>query len=369
MSSTRRVIGAAGALAGALLLLLPAGAAGAEPAGAGQASAFGATISAGGQTVVPPTPEASLTAPPGGTVHETLVDIPAEPVAVSGTLQADAAVHGLSDLPSTLTVNSQAVAGPYNARAYSLVEGLDVLLDTPSEGVSLLSADAVRAEAVAVCAAGTAKYSANSEIVDLRVGGEAIPLNAPTEQIVDAIGDLLEQTTLNQVVDVERNVVTTTADGIAVDALVVTVLAAAGTPVAEVRIGHAEVRALDCTARMPECSDGSDNDGDGAVDHPADQQCTSPQDDSEAPECSNGRDDADPEDTLADVGSDPGCTDAADDSETDDGTAVNAGAQPGGGGRVGTPTLARTGGDASVALAAGLGLLGLAGLVLRRRLA
>lgn len=391
MRTIRRGVAIATLLTGALVVV-PAGPAAADEIGAGTAGAYGATVSLAGNALVPPTPEVEVVAPPGDNVQETTIDIPADPLAVSGTLTASARVHGPSDIPSSLQVNTQEVAGPYNAQGMALIEGLDVLLDVPTGGVSLVSADAVRAEAVAVCSAGGVQYSANSEIVNLDIAGEDVPLNGPIEDILDAVGDLLEQSGLNQVVDVQRNVVTESANGIAVDALVVTVLAAAGTPVVEARIGHAEASAVSC-GNMPECSDGADNDGDGHIDHPADPQCTSPQDDSEAPECSNGRDDdgdgaidfpADPgctdanDDSEADAPecsdgrdndgdgridhpADPGCTDVNDDSENSDGSGVqNTGGQRG--------SLARTGGESGMTAAAALALAGLAGLALRRRL-
>lgn len=262
--SARRAAAPAAVLTAAFALLVTAAApASADTIGAGEASAFGGTIGVAGQEVVPPTPTASATLP--GDASDTTVDIPAEPVAVSGTLNADAAVHAASDLDSALEVNAQAVTGPYNAVATGSIEEADVLVDVVGEGVSLLSADAIRAEAVGVCVGGEVQYSAASEIVNLDVGGQDIPLNAPLEQILDAVGDVLEQTTLNQVVDIQRNVVTELEDGIAVDALVVTVLAVAGDPVAQVRLGHAEVSGLAC-GEAPQCSDGADNDGDGVSD-------------------------------------------------------------------------------------------------------
>jgi hypothetical protein len=42
------------------------------------------------------------------------------------------------------------------------------------------------------------------------------------------------------------------------------------------------------TVKVPQCSNGIDDDGDGAVDHPADAECTSPTDNSEAPGCGLG---------------------------------------------------------------------------------
>ncbi len=311
ISSTRlpRRFGAPIALLAAMALVLGAAPAGADTVGGGEASAFGATITVAGQEVIPPTPlaEASLES---DDVSETVVDIPAEPVAVSGTLNADAAVHAESDIDSALTVVSQEVAGPYNASGVALIEGADVLLDTVADDVSLVTADVIRAEAVAVCRDGAVEYSANSEIINLNIGGEDVPLNEPLEQVLDGLNDVLDQTGLNQVVDIERNVVTPTADGIAVDALVVTVLAVAGDePVAQVRLGHAEVNAAACGGALPECSDGEDNDGDTLVDFPADPGCDSPEDDSEIDEVVTAAPDAPtPQPSLPRTGADASTT-------------------------------------------------------------
>jgi len=261
----RRCVGAgASLLAGLALAIAPA-----SPAAAatGEASAFGATITAGGQDVVPPTPAVQLTAP--GDAEDTAVGIPAEPLAVSGTLNAFASISPAGDLESALEVVEQELPGPYSARSEGLVEGAEVLLDAVAEDVSLVSADVIRAEAVAVCTDGTPTYSATSEIVNLDIGGEDVPLNEPLTQLIDGLNDALEQSGLDQVVDIERNVVTEIeGGGIAVDALVVTVLAAAGeAPLAQVRLGHAQVSGDVCN--FPECADGMDNDGDMLVDWPA----------------------------------------------------------------------------------------------------
>ncbi len=221
----------------------------------------------------------------------------------------------------------------------------DKLLDTIPDMPSLVTAEAMRAEAVAVCRGGAVEYSANSEVINLNIGGQDVPLNGPLTDVLDQLNAVLEQTTLNQVVDIQRNVVTPTDDGIAVDALVVTVLSAAadaaGGPVAEVRLGHAEVGGVACGAAT-ECADGVDND--------------------------------DPEDELADE-ADPGCHtdgdasnpdsfDPADDSELDAPITADAGAAA-------PPSLPRTGGDAAtttgLAALMGAGALGL--YALRRKLA
>jgi len=70
----------------------------------------------------------------------------------------------------------------------------------------------------------------------------------------------------------------------------------------------------------PACSDGLDNDGDGATDFPEDLGCVSLTDDTEdsptSPKCNDGRDNDG--DGLADYPNDPGCFAPAGDAEEDD---------------------------------------------------
>ena len=354
--------------------------AGADPVAAGSASAYGATIALGGTEAVPPTPLVEIELPPGGEAEDTTIGIPAEPVAVSGTLNASAVAHAASDVASQLTVEAQEVEGPYNVAAVSLIEGLDVLLDAAGEGVSLVSAAAVRAEAVAVCRAGAIEYSANSEIIDLDVGGTDIPLNAPVTQLIDAIAEVLDTSGLNAVVDVDRNVITELdGGGIAVDALRISVLEAGG-PAVLVTVGHAEVAGATCGA-APECSDAVDNaDGEDTLADADDPGCHTdgdagnpasydPNDPSEAdgarPECSDTVDNADGEDTLADA-DDPGC-------HTDGDAGNPASYDPNDPSELDGPApagaLPRTGGAADVAVLGGslLGALAIGLQLLRRR--
>lgn len=327
----KRLLAVMGVLTG--LVVAQAAPALADPVSAGSASAYATTVSVGGSEVIEPMPLATATLPPGADDENDpgpVIPIGAEPIALSGTFDSKAEVHSASDLASELTVVEQEVEGPYNARGVALIEGLEVLLDAAGEGVSLVSAAVIRAEAVAVCRGGAVSYSANSEVIDLAIGGEDIPLNGPVTDLIDAIGTVLDESGLNAVVDVSRNVVTEVeGGGIAVDALVISI---AGDAVANITIGHAEVGAGTCDA--PECSDTVDN--------------------------------ADPEDTVADS-ADPGCH--------TDGNAANAGSyDPNDDDETDVPgvlggTLPRTGGalDAGLVGATVLGGLGLALHQLRRR--
>jgi len=313
----------------------------AAPAAAATATAYGANTSLAGTPVVNKAGLATATLPPGeDDGPNALVLVPAEPVAVSGTAVGVANAHVASDVPSALEQVAQAVPGPYNARGVGLIEDLDVLLGvapapgTPDLRQSVVSASLVRGEAVGVCRAGKATYSANSEIVDLNVGGTDVPLNAPISGLIDTINMTLEP--LAQVANIKRNEVVVTADGATVNALHVTILSATGgAPVLDLIVGRAEVRGLQC-APVAQCSDTQDNDGDGAIDS-----------------------------------QDPGCINNGvfDPNDNDERNVLVTSTQPprtsASGGE-----LARTGGDLSstAPVALGLSVLGFAILALRRRI-
>lgn len=325
----------------ALLALGAPRVASADPIGAGTASSFAITAALNGTEVIPPTPTAEATAPPfGKDVDATLIPVPAAPLAVSGTLVARAAVHPESDIPTALEQSAQTVKGPYNAQAVGQVEDLLVLIDEGVPGGQLLNADLIRGEAVAVCTAGAVQYSAESEVVNLQIGDQD-PLSGPLNDIVDQITEGISASPLADVIDVDVNVLTVDANGASVDALVVTVLAAAGdVPLAQIRIGHAEVKGAGCAAAaLPECSDTVDN--------------------------------ADAEDELADA-ADPGCHtggdatvasdyDPNDDDETD---VMAAAALP----SRDADSLPATGSSVATGLAATLSAAALGLFALRRRL-
>lgn len=242
------------ALAAAVVLALPP-VASADPVAAGVARGYGATVELGGESVIPPLPEATAEAPPDADTEEVVIGIPADPLLINGTLIARANAHSAADIASALEVESQETDGPYNARGLGQIEDLQLLI---ADDMALLEADVVRAEAVAVCDGGQVRYSATSEIVNLAIGGQQVPLNGPVQDLVDAVNAVLEQTTLNQVANITRNVVTQLPDGgITVDALVVTLLEAAGDePLARVVLGHAEAAGVSCAGAPGPLPDG-----------------------------------------------------------------------------------------------------------------
>jgi LPXTG-motif cell wall-anchored protein len=366
----KKVMLAAGAVALTFGGLVPLGLspAAAAPATTAAASGYGLNIDLAGTPLIETAGLATATLPPGEVDGpNSLLLVPVAPVVVNGTAVGLAGAHTASDLSSTLEQVQQAEPGPYNAVGVGLTDGASVLFGTPSPvpglpdvGVELLTADAVRAEAVGVCRNGVAQYSANSEIVDLNIGGTDVPLNAPITDLVDTLNTLLQP--LAAVVDIERNEVVDTPTGAAVNALHVTVLGLGGAPLADVVIGHAEVGGLTCPD-LAQCSDTEDNDGDGVIDA-QDPGCLTPDgtynpnDDDERNECTDTVDNDG--DGLVDFGTDPGCTDAQDDDERDPGGQLP---ETAGG------ALARTGGDFSdsAPLAMGMAVLAFGALALRRR--
>ena len=373
----KKALTAAGVLAVSLFAFIPAWVlpAAADPIDEGTAYAYGGNVELAGQPVLIAEDASALAqAPPFPAdvddPSQAFLPLDLQTLAVSLTLAAFANVHQNADLATVLESDSaqQPIAGPYNMRAIGQTEQLSVLLQPPLglplDPVALVEADAVRAEAAAVCRAGQMQYTASSEYVNLEVGGTPLlgDINGPVSELLGTVGDLLDALGLSgAVLDIDTNVVTPQADGIAVDALVITVLPALGSaPLLELTIGHAEVSGGSC-ADIPECSDGQDNDGDGLIDAD-DPGCRNPDgtydpnDDDERNECTDTIDNADPEDTLADQ-NDPGCYtngvyDPQDDDERDEGG-----------------TLARTGSNSAAPLIGGGALVtaALGFLLLRRR--
>ena len=240
------------------LAVVPSVPAGAAPIDSGSARGFGAQVQVAGNDALPPSAEASVTAPPfDDDAQDALVTVPADPITVTYAAEGEAKVHLSTDISSELGVVTQALSGKYNAQGLGAVTDAAVGVGLVGAGVDLVDVGLVRGEAVAACVNGTPQYSATSEIVDLSVADTDIPLNQPISDILDTIGDILGQTGLDQVVDLDRNVVTdldgnavdsatVSAVPLQVDALVLTVLSALGEPLVKVTLGHAETGAVTC---------------------------------------------------------------------------------------------------------------------------
>lgn len=339
MKSTRKLQAVLAMSAVALYAIGGVQPATAQAAGAPKASAFAVKADLLGTNVIPPTPESITEGVQDGEDDATLIGIPGDPIIVNGTLIAKSAVHATNDLPSELnqvTHPNPSANGLYSARAIGQIEDATVLINEGIPGGQLLHAGLIRAEAVVSCSEGVATYSAASEVVDLQIADQdpfSGPLNDALKQITDGIAPLAD------LIKVELNVVN--ADKSAVDAVVITLLQAAGDngapgPLAQITLGHAEVSGNPCGGDpLPkqtfQCSDGVDNDGDGLVDA-LDPGC------------------------WAD-GVNPATYDPTDDDETNAVDVLDSGA------------LAKTGAAVPTGIAAGLGMGALSLLALRRRLA
>ncbi len=111
----------------------------------GEGSASASRSRVGGEEVVPPDArrDRHRSALPGDGLRA-VVDVPADPLAVNGTLdRVRSTSTRTSDLVTFLETSAQAVAGPYNARAVGVVEDAEVLVDAvDSEAqVSLFEVD------------------------------------------------------------------------------------------------------------------------------------------------------------------------------------------------------------------------------------
>ncbi|MDP9405516.1 MAG: hypothetical protein M3O86_02790 [Actinomycetota bacterium] len=293
-----------------------------------RASAFGIFVS----NVVEPTPQVEVTAPPDDSRSETVVDVPADPVVTSRTLTASADATEESEIEPILgedmltVVQGEELPERFNARGFAVTEDLDALDGN-------VTADVVRAEALAACIDGEVVLAAGTDIENLTLGDTAIDITGP-----DGLGvvtgepnqELIDSAELGLRIVV--NEIMTEGNMVSVNALHIETLE--GGVLGEVFgeqdiiVSHAEASA-ECAEgedeEDPECSDGEDNDGDGRIDFPDDPGCEDEEDDDERdenggggddPECSDGEDNDG--DGRIDFPDDPGCDNEEDDDETDE---------------------------------------------------
>ncbi len=319
----------------------------ADPASAAVVSAYGANLDLGDSALIERAGLAESVLPPGGDDLSDLITLPVGTLVETGAARGQATTSAADVLPSLLDEQQQPVPGPYNARGIGQVDDLGLLLEVPTGVLNVnlelatISADSIRAEAVGVCRAGRAVYSGQSELINAEINNEPLGLDTPLTDLLETINGLLEP--LQAVVDIDRNQVSITDQGVIVNALRVTVLDAIPDPetgglipnleqpnaLLDLTIGQAQVGGLQCPpADRPECSDTQDNDGDGRID-------------ANDPGCINN-----------------GVYDPNDDDERDLPRTADTG-----------PELPRTGGDSSTTLpmAGGFAALALGALALHRR--
>lgn len=187
----------------ALLLLLSALPAAAEPAEEARAEAWGAQVT--GAADLGPLPEGvTATLPPGEQASDSVVDVPAEPLVLSATLRGEAEARRDAVADARLqAVADDAAAAPlptaWNAGAHAVVEDLAALF--AEEDDPQLTAEVVEAEAVAACVAGNPVFGTATRVQRLRLAGEEAPVLG---EVLDTATELVVQGEPNE--DVLANV-------------------------------------------------------------------------------------------------------------------------------------------------------------------
>jgi hypothetical protein len=187
---------------------------------------------------------------------------------------------GLDNLPSPLGIPADAVsartssattvANPENeiaARqavgAIGRVENLAVQLP-PGAGTTTLGVRAANAQVSATCVAGSPVLDGSSETTGLTIGGQEVPIEQAAQQLAQQLAPL------GDVVDLKFDEQVRTGSSLAINAMHLKVLSAAGTPVLEVIAGVANVafngKVCDPTGQTPTGPGSSNgaNSGNGA---------------------------------------------------------------------------------------------------------
>ena len=194
---------------------------------------------------------------------------------------------GLDNLPAPLGIPTDAVAArtssaatvanPENeiaARqavgAIGRVENLAVQLP-PGAGTTTLGVRAANAQVSATCVAGSPVLDGSSEAIGVTIGGQEVPIEQAAQQLAQQLAPL------GDVVDLKFDEQVRTGSSLAINALHLKVLSAAGTPVLEVIAGVANVayngKVCDPTGQTPTGPGGSNgansgnsgNSGDGSA--------------------------------------------------------------------------------------------------------
>ena len=219
-----------------------------------EAAAYGVQLQ--GPVPISPTPSVSATAP--GSEEDALIEIPASPALTSATASVVAQAERESTLDATLqaTMDAQRQRLPkkWNARGYAITEDLAAAAD-------MVTADVVESESVAACAGGDTVFGSAARIVNLSVGGTAIPVLNPTpnQVLFDQAGIRIVAWETNWDPGTGR-----TTDGATVFANALHITGPGGI---DLIVSHSEASAACAAAQdLKECEDRRDNDGDGVID-------------------------------------------------------------------------------------------------------
>lgn len=134
-------------------------------------------------------PGISTSVPPGpdSNSSDSLLEVPADPLATSFTAHVEAGASIKSKLEAllreTIDGNAQGVPAKFNARAYAITEDLEAVMDN-------VRADVIEAEALAVCSKGRIMFATATRVLNLGVGPQNVGLinPSPNQVVFDQAG-------------------------------------------------------------------------------------------------------------------------------------------------------------------------------------
>lgn len=150
-------------------------------------SAFGVQLGGPVPLEATPTVEASASGEAEETTEDSLVHVPADPVAESFTALVQAGGSGLGTLDARLQAvvegATETFTTGWNGRGYAVTEDLVALAGN-------LEAQVIESESLAGCVGGQVVYGSASRVVGLTLGGEDVPVPnpSPNQALIDQGG-------------------------------------------------------------------------------------------------------------------------------------------------------------------------------------
>lgn len=180
-----------GIAASVLLIGAMTGAAtvGAQASNTAGGSAYGVQLEGPLPIAATPTVEASVTGAGEETAEDSLIHVPAAPLAESFTALVQAGGSGTGELEARLQDVVEAAAGGevptgWNGRGYAVTEDLLAIAES-------LEAQVVESESLAGCVDGEVVYGSASRVVNLVLGGTQVPIPVnptPNTVLIDQAG-------------------------------------------------------------------------------------------------------------------------------------------------------------------------------------
>ena len=159
----------------------------AQTASSASGSAFGVELK--GPVPIGATPAIEAVVPPGNEVHETdsLIEVPADPLATSFTalVEADASVNPDIEAKLQETIEGEFADAPakWHGRGFAITEDLVAV-------TGQVTADVIESESVAGCDGRDPVLGSAARILNLSLGGQDIPVinPSPNQTLIDQAG-------------------------------------------------------------------------------------------------------------------------------------------------------------------------------------